>query len=179
MKNHILNGLVAISSLCASAVVLAQTPAAPAAAQSGPAAQPPARGPSLELALEAARTVVESCTAREQKIGVSVLDSAGVPKVVLASDGASPRGVQSGNAKAVTALAFKNASSQIGEQIKTDKVLAERVAATASYNARAGGVLLKVGDEIIGAIGVGGARGSENDEACALAGVQKIQARLK
>jgi uncharacterized protein GlcG (DUF336 family) len=40
-------------------------------------------------------------------------------------------------------------------------------------------VLLKVGDEIVGAIGVGGARGSENDEACALAGLERIQSRLK
>jgi uncharacterized protein GlcG (DUF336 family) len=39
------------------------------------------------------------------------------------------------------------------------------------------GVLPEVNGEIIGAIGVGGARGSENDEACALGGVKKIQGR--
>jgi uncharacterized protein GlcG (DUF336 family) len=43
---------------------------------------------------------------------------------------------------------------------------------------RAGGVLLKVKDQIVGAIGVGGARGSENDEACALDGLKAIQQRL-
>jgi uncharacterized protein GlcG (DUF336 family) len=40
-------------------------------------------------------------------------------------------------------------------------------------------VLLKVGDDVIGAIGVGGAKGSEKDEACAVAGLKKIKARLK
>jgi uncharacterized protein GlcG (DUF336 family) len=40
-------------------------------------------------------------------------------------------------------------------------------------------VLLKVGDEVIGAIGVGGAKGSEKDEACAVAGLQKIKGRLR
>ncbi len=45
--------------------------------------------------------------------------------------------------------------------------------------ARAGGVLLTVAGTPIGAIGVGGARGSENDEACALAGVAKVAARLQ
>jgi uncharacterized protein GlcG (DUF336 family) len=40
-------------------------------------------------------------------------------------------------------------------------------------------VLIKVGDEIIGAIGVGGARGSNVDEECAVAGLQVVQSRLK
>ncbi len=152
-------------------VALAQTPANPP--------PPPARGPSLELALEAAKTAVETCTARDQKIGVTVIDSGGIQKVLLASDGASSRGVASSTNKAVTALNFKNATSQLAEQVKTDKALADAVAANTNFNVRAGGILIKVGDEVIGAIGVGGARGSEVDEACAVAGLQKIQSRLK
>ena len=139
---------------------------------------PPARGPSLELAIEAARTAVETCTVKDQKIAVSVVDAAGVPKVVLAADGASARGVQSGANKAATALAFKTATSQLAETIKTDKELADKVAANTNYAARAGGVLIRVNNEIIGAVGVGGARGSEKDEECAIAGIQKIQGRL-
>ncbi|MFT3735505.1 MAG: heme-binding protein [Rhodocyclaceae bacterium] len=176
MHKSIRHCVTQLSLTCLSLAVIVPT----SHAQTAPATPPaPARGPSLELALEAARTVVNSCLAIDQKIGVSVLDSAGVPRVVLAADGASPRGVQSGNAKALTTLAFKQPSGQLGEAIKTDKSLADKVAADSSYAPRAGGVLLKVGDEIVGAIGVGGARGSEKDEACALAGVQKIQARLK
>jgi len=152
---------------------------APAATAGGPSATPTARGPSLELALEAAQATLADCTARGHRVGVSVVDSAGLLKVVLAADGASSRGVQSGNNKAVTALTFKLPSGQVGEQIKTDADLAAKVAANPSFNSRAGGVLLQVGGEVIGAIGVGGARGSENDEACALTGVKKIQDRLK
>jgi uncharacterized protein GlcG (DUF336 family) len=155
----------------------AQTPAT-APPTPTPVPIPAARGPALELALEAARVAIDTCTGLEQKIGVSVVDSAGVLKVLLATDGASPRGVQSSTNKALTALAFKTATSQLNELIKTDKELADKVAANTNYNSRAGGVLLKVNDEIIGAVGVGGARGSEKDEACALAGIQKIQSRL-
>lgn len=156
-------------------VALAQTP--PTAPATPPA--PAARGPALDLALEAAQAALDTCKARDQKAAVSVVDSAGVLKALLASDGASPRGVLSSNNKAVTALTFKAATSQLAERIKTDKSLADRIAATSTFNARSGGVLLVVGDEIIGAIGVGGARGSDVDEACALAGVRKIQDRLK
>jgi uncharacterized protein GlcG (DUF336 family) len=161
-------GVVTASSLVMCA--FAQTPNAPV---------PPARGPAIELALEAARVALDTCKAKGFNTGVSVVDSAGVLKVLLAADGTSPRGVQSGTNKAVTALTFKAATSQLAEQAKTDKDLADKIAANSNFNNRAGGVLLKVGDEIVGAIGVGGARGSENDEACAIAGLEKIQSRLK
>jgi uncharacterized protein GlcG (DUF336 family) len=154
-------------------------PAAVAAAASAPA-QPPARGPSLELALEAARVALQTCTERQQKIGVSVIDAGGALKVVLAADGVSPRGVASSGSKAQTALSFKAATSVLAEQAKTDKALADRLAAGGTtYNARAGAVLLQVGNEVIGAIGVGGARGSEVDEACAVAGLNTIRSRLQ
>ncbi|MBI4986077.1 MAG: heme-binding protein [Rhodocyclales bacterium] len=176
MKQIVLTATLALSAISLPQIAAAQTSvdAAPAARTPVPAA----RGPALELALEAARVAVDTCKGLEQKIGVSVVDSAGVLKVLLATDGASPRGVQSSTNKAVTALTFKTASSQLGEQAKTDKELADKLAANTNYNARAGGVLLKVNNEVIGAIGVGGARGSEKDEACALAGIEKIQSRL-
>jgi uncharacterized protein GlcG (DUF336 family) len=129
--------------------------------------------------LEAAREALAVCTAKGFNVAVSVIDSGGVAKVVLAKDGASPRGVASSTNKAVTSLSFKAPTSQIAERIKTDTQLAGRIDANPNFNARAGGVLLKVNEEIIGAIGVGGAKGSENDEACALAGIEKVKSRLQ
>jgi uncharacterized protein GlcG (DUF336 family) len=43
---------------------------------------------------------------------------------------------------------------------------------------RAGGLTIKLGDEVIGAIGVGGAPTAQADEACARAGLDKIRDRL-
>lgn len=153
---------------------------APAKTETTPIANaarvPAAKGPSLELAIEAARVAIETCAADGgQKIGVSVVDSAGVLKVLLAADGTSPRGVSSSTNKALTALQFKKSTSVLTEQIKTDKTLADSIAATATYSARPGGILIQVGSEVIGAIGVGGGK---TDEPCALAGLNKIQRRL-
>ncbi len=173
--------------LLASAGAVAQNASAPppnadtraaAAPQQNPP-PPPARGPALDLAIEAAQAALEASKAADQKVAVSVVDSAGVLKTVLVSDGVGPRAVQNSNFKAQAALAFKESSGQLAEQVKTDKDLAEKVAANPNYVARAGAVLLKVNNEIVGAIGVGGARGSEKDEQYALAGLQKIEARLK
>ena len=163
----------ALAALAISAGAYAQTPPSAAAPP-----VPAARGPSLDLALQAARVALDTCTAKGFNVGVSVIDSGGALKVLLANDGTSPRGVQSSTNKANTALNFKAATSHLGEQLKTDKPLAEQVAANTNFNVRAGGILLKVNNEVVGAIGVGGARGSENDEACALAGVEAIQTRL-
>jgi uncharacterized protein GlcG (DUF336 family) len=44
---------------------------------------------------------------------------------------------------------------------------------------RAGGMTIKLGDEVIGAIGVGGAPSAEADEACARAGLDKIRDRIR
>ena len=169
MKTH----HAVLTALALSTGASAQTPP-PTTAPPAPAA----RGPSLDLALQAARIALDTCTAKGFNVGVSVIDSGGVLKVLLANDGTSPRGVQSSTNKATTALNFKAATSHLGEQLKTDKTLADQVAANTNFNVRAGGVLLKVNNEVVGAIGVGGARGSENDEACALAGIEAIQTRL-
>ena len=177
--NQIIRVCLPLAVLAAAGVstAFAEVPSSPAPPQQQPV--PAARGPGLKLALEAAQKAVETCKGLDQKIGVTVVDSAGVFKVVLATDGASTRGVTSSTNKALTALAFATPTSELAEKIKTDPALAEKVAANANYNTRAGGVLLKAGTDVIGAIGVGGAKGSEKDEACALAGLQKIKTRLK
>jgi uncharacterized protein GlcG (DUF336 family) len=43
----------------------------------------------------------------------------------------------------------------------------------------AGGVVIKQGDEVIGAIGAAGAPGGKLDDACAKAGLNKISDQLK
>ncbi len=162
---------VSLALLCAASAMAQTTPAVPP--------PPPARGPALDLAIEAARTALDNCTARQQKVSVSVVDSAGVLKALLASDGVHARGVASSTSKAVTALTFNSATAALGDKAKADPVLAARIAANPALNARGGGITISVGGTLIGAIGVGGARGSDIDEACALAGLAQVQNRLQ
>ena len=166
--------------LASAGAALAQgAPPAPTGAAQNPPPPPPARGPALDLVVEAAQTALEAAKAGDQKVAVTVIDSAGVLKAVLVSDGTGPRAIQNSNFKAQAALAFKEPSGQLAEEVKTNKELADKIAANPTYLARAGAVPIKVNDEVIGAIGVGGARGSDKDEAYAKAGLEKIQARVK
>lgn len=133
------------------------------------------KGIPLELALEATRASIEACGLKDSKIGVSIVDGVGVLKVLLAADGTSPRGVTSSTDKARTALAFGTATSKLHVQVETDKSLAAKIAENPGYNSRPGGVLITSGGQLLGAIGVGGAK---IDEECALAGLERIQSRL-
>jgi uncharacterized protein GlcG (DUF336 family) len=156
-------------ALPVSVLAQAQAPAAPP--------PPPAPGPALADALLAAQAAVKACQERQQNVSVAVVDSAGVHKLLLAGDGAHQRGVQSSTAKALTALAFKLPTSALAERAKQDVALGARLAADSGYNSRAGGLPIVKDGVVIGAIGVGGARGSENDEACAKAGLERIGVR--
>lgn len=154
----------------------AATLAADAVPANPPVRVPAAKGPALALAYEAAKVAIEICAADGgQTVAASVVDVAGVLKVLLAADGTSPRGVSSSTIKAQTALQYKKSTSALFEQANSDKAFADALAANPAVNGRPGGILIKVGDEVIGAIGVGGGR---TDEPCAVAGLQKIQSRL-
>lgn len=183
MKNSSVVGTLAIGFAVIVSSAWAQAPAPIGYSQAGaplpaagttPTPVPAAPGPSLEAALAAAQIAIQTCKGLDQKVGVTVLDSAGIPKVVLASDGASPRGVQSSTNKALTSLAFKAATSDLEGKSKAEPEIASRLAANPVFNTHAGGLLITHGTDVIGAIGVGGAKGSEKDEACAKAALPKL-----
>jgi uncharacterized protein GlcG (DUF336 family) len=149
-----------------------------AASAQPPAAAPPAPGPSLALALEAAQTAIATCQASGYKIGATVLDSAGVIKVSLGADGASARGVNSSHTKATTSLKYQEPSAAIQAHAEKDPAFAAVISADPTLNARAGAELLVSKGVIIGAIGVGGAPGGDKDDACATAGLARVKDRL-
>jgi uncharacterized protein GlcG (DUF336 family) len=145
-----------------------------------PPPPPPApvpKGPSMDLALEAAKAIVQAC--KGFHVGVSVLDSAGTPKLYYIPDGTDGSHAYTGFRKAYTALSFKLPTSQVTLLARTDAAAIAKIKADPNLLSWAGGVPLTVGDQIIGAIGVSGAEPSSKDEECALVGIDKIKARLK
>ncbi len=74
-------------------------------------------------------------------------------------------------------MTFKRPTSEVGALSKTDASLAAQITADTNFLSFAGGVPIKVGDEIVGAMGVSGAEPSAIDEKCANAGLEKIKTR--
>jgi uncharacterized protein GlcG (DUF336 family) len=131
----------------------------------------------MSLAIEAARTAVEVCAAGGFYIGASVIDTSGQPRAMVESDGSDGGHVYVAVRKALVALTFKMPSSRASDAVRTDPALLARV--TPNMFVMEGAVPITVGNEIIGAIGASGAAGGDQDEVCAIAGLNKIKSRLK
>jgi uncharacterized protein GlcG (DUF336 family) len=148
----------------------------------GPGAAPEstARGPTLLLAIEAARAAVDSCAVAGYRVGATVVDSVGEARAMLTADGSDGSHVFVAMRKALTALIFKMPSSLANQRVANDPTLLVRV--TPNMFVEGGALPIEVDGEVIGAIGVSGAGGTvigEQDEVCAAAGLSKIQHHLK
>jgi uncharacterized protein GlcG (DUF336 family) len=135
------------------------------------------RGPEMSLAIEAARAAVESCEAGGYYTGASVIDTSGQPRAMVESDGSDGGHVYVAVRKALVALTFKMASSKASQAVPKDPALLSRV--TPQMFVMQGAVPIMAGSEIIGAIGVSGAAGGDQDEVCAVNGLQKIKDRVR
>jgi len=138
-----------------------------------------ANGPSLELAVEAAQLAVKTCAAKGLKVTSVVVDSAALPVVVLSGDGAAAITQSIGMGKAVSSVNIGMDSGDIAEKAKTDTALAEKLAANPQMGPqRPGGIVIKNGSGVIGAIAVSGAPSGAIDAECARAGLAAIAGRL-
>jgi uncharacterized protein GlcG (DUF336 family) len=135
------------------------------------------------LAMEAATEAVSVCAKQGYGVTAVVIDADAVRQAELRGDGAGVHTPEGAWAKARTAVSV----APIGKQDSTAPY-AERVKSDATLQALefqpgllfiAGGVTIKYGNEIIGAIGVGGGPGGNIDEGCAHAGLDRIKDRLK
>jgi uncharacterized protein GlcG (DUF336 family) len=130
------------------------------------------------LANEAVGEAVATC-ARQGYHETSVLvDAFGNVQAVLWGDGAGAHAVENATAKAFTSAAYKSDTGALVQQAKTREV-SPALTRLPRLILSQGAVVVKSGDEVIGAIGASGAPGGEKDEACARAGLAKISDRLK
>ncbi len=132
----------------------------------------------MKLTLEKSSIIADGtlAKAREMKykpMTVAVLDEGGHLKALKREDGSSILRPQIATGKAWGALGMGESSRRLGERLK------DRVAFLGALSDMAGGkvvsvpggVLILQSGEIIGAVGVTGGTGDE-DEACALEGIK-------
>jgi uncharacterized protein GlcG (DUF336 family) len=132
---------------------------------------------TAELAVEAAQAAIAACKAQGYNVTVTVADRMGTPKVMIVRDG--PPGVG-------TEVTLRKAYTAAMQRVSTGDYT-KRISRPGAFNpgmfdsklaTGEGGVPIKVGQDTIGAIAVGGAPGGDKDEACANAAIEKIKDRL-
>ena len=131
---------------------------------------------SPAMAVTMAQTAMETCKANGYRVSVTVLGNAGEVLIQLRGEGVGPH-TENSQRKAYTARTFRVPSGVWAENLAKDPLRAGQF--LTGVIALAGALPIKVGDDVIGAIGVSGAPGGEKDEACAKAALDKVADQLK
>src|SRR5215471_3969558 len=130
---------------------------------------------SIKLALVIAETALNECTPR---VSVAVLDRAGRLRVFLQGDNASPHNLELARRNAYTALTFRRPSADWAKRTAEGDLTGQR--SLTDVIPLGGGVPIMIGDDAIGSVGLSGAPGGQQqEEACAKAGIAKVQDQLK
>lgn len=131
-----------------------------------------------DLANQAIAAVVAKCASQGYAETGVLVDADGVQQAVLRGNQAGAHTLDSAFAKAYTSASFKTDTTALVERSKTVPVLAN-LFKLRHLLLLGGGIVIKVGDEVVGAIGAAGAPGADLDDACARAGLDKIKDQLK
>jgi len=131
---------------------------------------------SLAMAQTIAQAALAQCEIMGFKVSVTVVDRAGLPIVMLRGDGAGLHTPEGSELKAYTARTFSQPSADFVKR------MTERPESVGSRQytrvlALSGGLPIKAGNEIVGAVGVSGSPGK--DDVCSQAGIDKVADLLK
>jgi uncharacterized protein GlcG (DUF336 family) len=140
-----------------------------------------------DMALAIAQGAIERCRADGSHVSVTVVDGSGLPKVFIRDDQSGPHTIDLSRRKAYTAFTYQRTS---GEQAKYWASLPPPTFTVKDTVGLPGGVPIKAGNEVIGAVGVSGSAepppGKDSgvvtgnaDEKCARAGIAKVAAKLR
>jgi uncharacterized protein GlcG (DUF336 family) len=131
---------------------------------------------STAAALTIAQTAYDTCKQQGYRVSVHVVGREGQPLVAIRGDGSSPHTLENSLRKAYTARTFRTTSGEFAQRVKDNPTLG--VVHLSGVIALQGALPIKVGDDVVGAVGVSGAPGGDKDEACAKAGIDKVAAQL-
>jgi uncharacterized protein GlcG (DUF336 family) len=127
-----------------------------------------------ETALKAAQAALKSCRDRGFQVTVAVVDRMGMVQVLLRDRFAGPHTVDTASAKAYTAASFRTNTSELAEATQPGKP-SSGIRNRPGIAAVGGGLMIEAGGSLLGAIGVSGAPGGREDDACAAAGIAAIR----
>ncbi len=136
------------------------------------------RNISLALANEIASATVAACSANGYAVTATVVDRAGGVRAVQRADNAGPHTLGASQQKAFTSASAKNTTLAMQDGSQKNPAAANLVHIP-GFLLLGGGVPIKVGNEVIGAVGVGGAPGGNLDEQCAMTALEKVKDQLK
>jgi uncharacterized protein GlcG (DUF336 family) len=133
---------------------------------------------SAAVASELVAGAVAACKEQTYNVTAVVLDIDGVRQAMLRGDGAGIATLEVANDKAFTSISTRTDTGVLVERAKTTPP-SQFLLKVPHMLLLQGAIVIKIGEETVGALGVSGAPGGEKDEACARSALDKISGQLK
>ena len=131
-----------------------------------------------ETALKAAQAALKKCRDNGFQVTVAVVDRMGVVQVLLRDRYAGPHTPRMARSKAYTAVSFRTNTTALAEATQAGRAQSG-VRQLPGVAAVGGGLMIEAGGGLLGAIGVSGAPGGKEDDACAAAGLAGVKDDLE
>ena len=128
---------------------------------------------SLALANQLINATKEACRAQGKSMVVAVVDRGGNLVAVQRDDDVGPHNTGAAIKKAFTALSTKTPSRTLADNARANPD-SNNLNTVDDLLLIGGGVPIRFGGEVIGAIAGGGAGGAVQDESCAIQGIKKV-----
>jgi uncharacterized protein GlcG (DUF336 family) len=131
---------------------------------------------SLAMAQTIAQAALAQCESMGFKVSVAVVDRGGLTIVMLRGDGAGLHTPEGAERKAYTARTFSQPSADFVKRMsdRPDTVGSRQYTRVLALG---GGLPIKAGNEVVGAVGVSGSPGK--DDVCSQAGIDKVADQLR
>lgn len=131
---------------------------------------------SLAIAQTIAQAALAQCESMGFKVSVAVVDRGGLTIVMLRGDGAGLHTPEGAERKAYTARTFSQPSADFVKRLsdRPDTVGSRQYTRVLALG---GGLPIKAGNEVVGAVGVSGSPGK--DDVCSQAGIDKVADQLR
>jgi uncharacterized protein GlcG (DUF336 family) len=133
----------------------------------------------LALAMKAATKAIATCASNGYPVSAVVVDTSGVRKLEAKGDHSTIGTTTSAFRKAYTVVTFgpifKFEASSAFAALAAKNPAGPALGTLPDIALLPGAVAIKVGDEIVAALGIGGSPGGDKDEVCAQAGVTSIK----
>ena len=130
-----------------------------------------------DISLDAAKTVLHAtmdfCHAKGKTLAAAVVDRSGNLVALQRDDNVGPHNTIAAQRKAYTAVSTKTSTGQLADNVRANSQT-HNLNTVSELLLLGGGVPVRSGSAVIGAIGVAGAGGPAVDESCAVAAIGQI-----